>query len=156
MLNVIFFIFDYLRDLDVPSLRVGLKRDGAAVSQSPVKPLLTMLVHTPTLMLTLNMIPTLFPVPSVCIWVSVCAGNHKFASSVNVGVFIVHVWCATQTRPRFNVSSEGRGATPVSSTRIHTHTHIHTHAHTHLRDDCTEFVLMTLLSLVIKYVLGIL
>ena len=75
--------------------------------ESPVIPLLTMLIHTPTPILTLNMIPTLFPVPSVCIWVSVCAGNHKFASSVNVGVFIVHVWCVTQTRPRFKVSSEG-------------------------------------------------
>ena len=26
----------------------------------------------------------------------------------DVGIFIVHVWCATQTRPRFNVPSERR------------------------------------------------
>ena len=29
----------------------------------------------------------------------------------DVGIFIVHVWCATQTRPRFNVPSERRGTT---------------------------------------------
>ena len=29
----------------------------------------------------------------------------------DVGVFIVHVWCATQTRPRFNVPSERRSTT---------------------------------------------
>ena len=29
----------------------------------------------------------------------------------DVGIFTVHVWCATQTRPRFNVPSERRGTT---------------------------------------------
>ena len=37
----------------------------------------------------------------------------------DVGIFIVHVWCATQTRPRFYVPSERRGVTSFSNTQIH-------------------------------------
>ena len=36
-----------------------------------------------------------------------------------VGIFIAHVWCATQTRPRFNVPSERRGVTTFNITQIH-------------------------------------
>ena len=36
-----------------------------------------------------------------------------------VGIFTVHVWCATQTRPRFNVPSERRGITTFSNTQNH-------------------------------------
>ena len=37
----------------------------------------------------------------------------------DVGIFIVHAWCATQTRPRFNVPSERRGVTSFSNTQNH-------------------------------------
>merc|ERR1711963_873141 len=36
-----------------------------------------------------------------------------------VGFFIVHVWCAAQTRPRFYVPSERRGVTTFSNTHTH-------------------------------------
>ena len=37
----------------------------------------------------------------------------------DVGIFIVHAWCVTQTRPRFNVPSERRGITSFSNTQFH-------------------------------------
>ena len=37
----------------------------------------------------------------------------------DVGIFIVHAWCVTQTRPRFNVPSERRGVTTFSNTQTH-------------------------------------
>ena len=37
----------------------------------------------------------------------------------DVRIFWVHVWCATQTRPRFNVPSERRGVTTISNTQTH-------------------------------------
>ena len=37
----------------------------------------------------------------------------------DVRIFIVHAWCVTQTRPRFNVPSERRGVTTFSNTQTH-------------------------------------
>ena len=50
-----------------------------------------------------------------CLQVSVWAGSHIILFLSAVGFFIVHVWCATQTRPRFYVPSERRDVTIFSN-----------------------------------------
>ena len=66
--------------------------------------------------------PTCSPSAALLKVRAVCMSRQSqilFLSDVGIFIYIVHAWCVTQTRPRFNVPSERRGVTRFSNTKTH-------------------------------------